>query len=495
VSARDQLAQAALVPPHNLDAEESVLGAMLANPGAIPVVHEILAPQDFFRANYGTIYGAMLAMHERGEGVDAITLADELAQRGVLEDVGGKAYIHTLNGICPDTTNAKHYASIVRRESLRRAQRVAYERLGETLNGNASQAQKTALQDLVAATAAAENGRAVQPTGPCSYSGPEIAAMTFPDPDPVLLYAERGTTFDVVGKMKKGKTTFVLLACKAALRGEPFLDMPTKRVKVLYLTEQSRRSFRDKLRSLDLLRESDLRVLFRSDFIGWSWNTICELIGEQVHRFDITLLVVDTVSDWAQVEDENSAAEALRVMDPLRTIAEDGVAVVTVRHAGKGEHGGQDVVDVGRGSSAFAGAVDTLCVLEGAPGSGHPNRRQLRFVSRKDDVPPTMVIELKDGAYVALGPAPNVEYAAAREFVLTHLASSEDAALGEKDILAACHGQFSRSTLKRVLNGSNGTGGLIREGIVTGRVGAGTASAKAFGYWLLRDEDDEQMGL
>jgi hypothetical protein len=468
---------------------------MLANPGAISVVREILKPEDFFRVNHGTIYGAIVAMHERGEGVDAVTLADDLAERGVLESVGGKAYIRTLNDLPIAATNAKRYAEIVRRESLRRAQRVAYQRLGETLNGNAPEAQKKALQDLVAATGAAENSQAVRPTEPCAYTGPEIGAMIFPDPEPVLLYAERGTTFDLVGKMKKGKTTFILLACRAALRGQPFLDLPTKRVKVLYLTEQSRRSFRDKLRSLDLLGESDLRVLFRSDFIGWSWETICRFVGEQVHRFDITLLVVDTLSDWAQVENENDAAEALRVMDPLRTIAESGVAVVTVRHAGKGEHGGQDVVDVGRGSSAFAGAVDTLCVLEGAPGSGHPNRRQLRFISRKDDVPPTMIVELKDGQYVALGSAPNVEYTAAREFVLTHLPSSEDAALGEKEILAACHGQFSRSTLKRVLNGSNGTGGLIREGIVTGKVGAGTASAKAFGYWLLRDDDDEQLGL
>jgi len=345
------------------------------------------------------------------------------------------------------------------------------------------------LDDFVAAEPTEPASDTSERPRPQSYSGPEIAAMTFPDPDPVLLYAERGTTFDVVGKMKAGKTTFVLLACRAALRGQPFLDLPTKRVKVLYLTEQSRRSFRDKLRSLELLREPDLRVLFRSDFIGWTWKTICQFIGEQVVTWDITLLVVDTLSDWAQLENENDAAEALRVMDPLRTIAEDGVAVVTVRHAGKGKHGGEDVVDVGRGSSAFAGAVDTLCVLEGAPGSGHPNRRQLRLVSRKDDVPPTMIIELKSGGYVALGSSPNVDYRAARTAWLEHLPSSEEAALPVRDLWKMMDKAFSERTAKRAIDA------LCAEGIATGRKGAGRATrGDQDAYWFREDDGERRMG-
>ncbi len=208
----------------------------------------------------------------------------------------------------------------------------------------------------------------------------------------------------------------------------------------------------------------------------------------------IGLLVIDTLSKWAKVADENDAAEALRVVGPLQLIAEDNVAVVTLRHAGKGSPDGKDVVDTGRGSSAFSGEFDLCTVLSRAPGGGHPNRRQLRSVAREDNVPPTLVIELKGGRYLAEGSAPNVEYRSARQFVLSRLSSCEAEAMTETQLLGAAKDQFSRSTLKRVLNGKGGEGGLIREGLVTGKLGAGGASSKAFGYWRTR-AGDQQLGF
>lgn len=330
---------------------------------------------------------------------------------------------------------------------------------------------------------------------PRSYTGSAIAAMTFPDPDPVVHYAERGCIFDLVGPAKKGKTTFTLHGCQAVLAGKPYLGVKTKRVPILYLTEQTSRSFRDKLEAVGLLLgNDDFHVFFIADFIGLSWPKICEIVREEVRAYGVGLVYIDTLTDWAHMENENDAAEALRVMRPLRVIAEDGVALVTCRHSGKGSHDGQDVVDVGRGSSAFAGVVDTLCVMGGVQGQGHPRQRQLRFVSRKDGIPQRLVIELTDGRYVCLGDAPDVEYRLAREFVLDHLPRSEARALTEKEILEEGRGQFSRRTLQRVLGGDKGVGGLIREGLVTCCKGAGEASSKAFGYWLTGD-DDEQLGL
>jgi hypothetical protein len=115
-------------------------------------------------------------------------------------------------------------------------------------------------------------------------------------------------------------------------------------------------------------------------------------------------------------------------------------------------------------------------------------------VAREDNVPPTLVIELNDGRYVAEGTAPNVEYRGARQFVLSRLPSCEAEAMTEAQILTAAKDQFSRSTLKRVLNGDRGEGGLMRDGLVTGRLGAGGASAKAFGYWRT-SAGDEQLGF
>jgi len=112
-----QLAQAsptAPVPPQNLEAEESVLGAMMLSPGAIGAVSEALDASDFYRESHAKIYRAALGLYARGEPVDAITLVDELEERGELEDAGGRVRIHELAALVPASANAGHYARIVR---------------------------------------------------------------------------------------------------------------------------------------------------------------------------------------------------------------------------------------------------------------------------------------------------------------------------------------------------------------------------------------------
>ncbi len=109
-----QSPQTAPVPPQNLDAEESVLGAMMLSPGAIGAVSEVLDAGDFYRESHAKVYRAALALYARGEPVDAITLVDELEERGELEGAGGRGRIHELAALVPATANAGHYAKIVR---------------------------------------------------------------------------------------------------------------------------------------------------------------------------------------------------------------------------------------------------------------------------------------------------------------------------------------------------------------------------------------------
>ncbi len=128
------------VPPQNLDAEESVLGAMMLSPGAIAAVSEILARGDFYRESHAKIYAASLALYSKGEPVDAITLVDELERRGELEQVGGRVRIHELAALVPATANAAHYARIVSEmatlrgliEAGQEVARLGWERPGET---------------------------------------------------------------------------------------------------------------------------------------------------------------------------------------------------------------------------------------------------------------------------------------------------------------------------------------------------------------------------
>ena len=135
--------QQAPVPPQNLDAEESVLGAMMLSPGAIAAVSEVLEAQgaEFYRESNAKIYRAALFLYGRGEPVDAITLADELDERGDLESVGGKARVHELAALVPASANARHYAQIIRETATLRGliqaggeiSRLGWERDGEAV--------------------------------------------------------------------------------------------------------------------------------------------------------------------------------------------------------------------------------------------------------------------------------------------------------------------------------------------------------------------------
>jgi replicative DNA helicase len=137
-----QLAQAtptAPVPPQNLEAEESVLGAMMLSPGAIGAVSEALDAGDFYRESHAKIYRAALVLYAKGEPVDAITLVDELEERGELEEAGGRVRIHELAALVPASANAGHYARIVREMATLRGliraggeiSRLGWERPGE----------------------------------------------------------------------------------------------------------------------------------------------------------------------------------------------------------------------------------------------------------------------------------------------------------------------------------------------------------------------------
>lgn len=104
------------VPPQNLDAEESVLGACLLAEGAIGAcLDEGLSPLDFYRQTHGLIFAAIVEAYTvRGQAPDAIMLTDQLEQRGELDEAGGRTRIHELASLVPATANAGHYARIVK---------------------------------------------------------------------------------------------------------------------------------------------------------------------------------------------------------------------------------------------------------------------------------------------------------------------------------------------------------------------------------------------
>ena len=102
------------VVPQNLDAEISVLGASMLTPNVIPGVSEIVRPHQFYRQAHQRIFEAIEDLFSRGEPVDPITVCEALSNRGALEGVGGREFVHSLVTAVPAATNARHYAEIVR---------------------------------------------------------------------------------------------------------------------------------------------------------------------------------------------------------------------------------------------------------------------------------------------------------------------------------------------------------------------------------------------
>jgi replicative DNA helicase len=106
--------------PHNLEAERSVLGAILLHNDAFNLAAEVIDSNDFYRDAHRRIFERMVKLAERGDAIDLVTLKDELGRAGEIDEVGGPAYIAALVDGVPRSTNVEHYARIIKEKSTLR---------------------------------------------------------------------------------------------------------------------------------------------------------------------------------------------------------------------------------------------------------------------------------------------------------------------------------------------------------------------------------------
>jgi replicative DNA helicase len=116
------MSQAAMAPPHSLEAEQSVLGAVLLSDKVhyAYVIEEGLRPEDFYRERHQVIYQSMLDLYNESEPIDVVTVTEHLRARGALEQAGGPAEIDALTAAVPAVGNLRRYGQIVRENSLLR---------------------------------------------------------------------------------------------------------------------------------------------------------------------------------------------------------------------------------------------------------------------------------------------------------------------------------------------------------------------------------------
>lgn len=108
------------VPPHNIEAEQSIIGGILLDNEVLPSVLEVLRGEEFYRAAHRTIFAAVVELFERNEPCDLVTLTDLLRSQKKLDQVGGASYLASLVDMVPSSANTSQYARIVKEKSMAR---------------------------------------------------------------------------------------------------------------------------------------------------------------------------------------------------------------------------------------------------------------------------------------------------------------------------------------------------------------------------------------
>lgn len=255
----DTVAIAERTLPHNLEAERSVLGAILVHNDAFNLATQVIDARDFFRDAHRRIFDRMVALNDRGQAIDFVTLKEELSRSGELEEVGGPAYVASLADGVPRATNVEYYARIVKEKSTLRNLIYAANKI-LTNAYEADQESDLILDEAESAIFAVADARLkagfVLMRDLVRESYPKIellfeqkrfitgVATGFADIDQMTRGLQPGDMVIVAARPSMGKTSFVLNVAQHVAREHPVgffsLEMSKESLFVRMLTTESR---------------------------------------------------------------------------------------------------------------------------------------------------------------------------------------------------------------------------------------------------------------
>jgi AAA domain-containing protein/DnaB helicase-like protein/helix-turn-helix protein len=353
-------------PPQNIEAEESVLAAMLLGSEAIERARALLAPADFFRAGHAKVFAALLAISDRGERADSITLAAELRSREDLAVVGGAAGIARILEFATTTANLEEHARLIRAAARRRDVRdvalAVLEKCGDPAASD--EGLRGALDrglDALNASSPSAGGRFTEAAiGAC-----DLAALDIPKPrsligDGVLV---AGGFAILYGKPGLGKSWLALGVARSLARGESWMGLATApegvRVGVLQL-ELGAFAMKARLHTLGIgqhERDESVRVVCRPRLRGvvdlFRQSGDLTALRQWIADAQLDVLIIDALSR-AHTANENKAEELGQVLAALDAIRhETGCALLLVHHEPKERDGSRpdNHLDALRGTS------------------------------------------------------------------------------------------------------------------------------------------------
>lgn len=212
-------------------------------------------------------------------------------------------------------------------------------------------------------------------------------------------YIARGYITLLSALWKAGKSTLLRCLFLAMAEEEEFAGQPTKAAKVLVLSEESKGDWSDKKEDLEAKLTENILIWVRPIRVKPNlkqWTQFIEEITQRCLNEDIQLVVVDTLSTFWPIDNENDSAQVLKALVPLYNFTENNIAVLLVHHFRKG---GGDQAQASRGSGALPGFVDNIIEFTRNEDGGM-YKRILKTYGRFDKVIPRVDIELQaDGKY------------------------------------------------------------------------------------------------
>jgi DnaB-like helicase N terminal domain/AAA domain len=364
--------------PQDIEAEKSILGAVLRNNRNIEQVESYLTVDDFFLDSNRIIFGAMLNLSSNGMGIDRVTLAAHLEQGGYFEQIGGATYIESLIDGVTQTDTIEPYARIVRHKAkLRRVVTVASDVISRVAEGHDD--LETVLSELEEVIATTDEGSTGM-TG-CYYSLDELFEADIQEPEEIIYGVHRGEVAGLMAITNFGKSTLLFNVSLSLAAGEgywPLAPRDSSPRRILYIDCESPVS-----RLQADLQKMHLNVS-NAETARANYLTVvdAEVDGEPLnlskpHHYKTILweakknradlIIIDTAASAFELMDENANAEVTRrLMNPLKRLArEANCGVVFTHHIGKAtETQTRESAYLGRGASAFGALSRTIFTLE-----------------------------------------------------------------------------------------------------------------------------------
>jgi len=366
--------------PHDLSAEQALLGALLIDPTAIHGLDGVLAPSDFYRHAHRVTFATALTLRAQGTPLDIITLAEELERCGVLEDVGGMAYLGTIAQDTPGSANILAYAAIV-------TQRAQARRLLQSL-GDATAALH-ALADPT--TVAAEIMEKLAAMASADKSGVSVVCAADIQPERIDWlwpgWLAAGKVHVLAGAPGTGKTTLALALAAAITTAGKWPDganAPQGDVLIWSGEDDPADTLvprllacgadLDRVHIISGVVDRDGRRSFDPAIDIYRLHEAARKIGRPIR-----LLHVDPIVS-AVAGDSHKNAEVRRAMQPLVDLGQHlRAAVLGTTHFTKGTKG-QDPVDRVTGSLAFGALARLVLVAAKCPDEG--KREGVRMLAR-----------------------------------------------------------------------------------------------------------------